>query len=60
MQVLLAGDLVPTQLNMDILKNEYIHIYKDEELRNYFCKKSLKRIKDFDIKNIIKEWESII
>jgi len=35
-------------------------IYLDEDLRNNYKKKSLERSKDFDINNIIKEWEKII
>lgn len=37
-----------------------IQLLKDEEKRDYFSRQSLKRIKDFEISNIIKEWESII
>lgn len=32
----------------------------DEEMLNAFQNKSIKRIEDFDIKNIIKEWEKIM
>lgn len=35
-------------------------IYLDENLRNFYKKKSLERSKDFDINNIIKKWEDII
>jgi len=35
-------------------------IYLDEDLRNNYKTKSLERSKDFDINNIIREWEKII
>ena len=37
-----------------------IRILRDNELWGFFSNQSLKRIQDFDINNIINEWESII
>ncbi len=37
-----------------------ISLLQDKNLWDHFSKQSLSRIKDFDINNIIKEWESII
>ncbi|NOH16236.1 glycosyltransferase [Clostridium cochlearium] len=54
------GAKEPLTKEEKIMANHIITLLKDEELKHYFCQKSLKRIKDFDIKNIIKEWESII
>ncbi|MCD4711907.1 MAG: glycosyltransferase [Clostridiales bacterium] len=37
-----------------------ITVLNDEEMRKYFSKQSLSRIKDFEIKNLISEWENIL
>lgn len=53
-------------VNDDITKEEVamtraiINLLEDEDRWNYFSKQSLKRIQDFHIVNIIKEWESLI
>lgn len=51
--------LVPNN-NLEKLYEAMEMIYLDEDLKNNYKKKSLERSKDFDINNIIKEWEKII
>ena len=41
----------------EILKKAMVKVLVDKELANNLAKKSRQRIEDFDIKNIIKEWE---
>lgn len=43
-----------------IWSNEIINFYKNKELREYFSKKSTDRIKDFEEKIIISEWENLL
>lgn len=43
-----------------ILANHILSLLQDSKKRNYFAKKSIERIKDFDIKNLIKEWEKLV
>jgi glycosyltransferase involved in cell wall biosynthesis len=42
------------------MANAIIKLLKDSDMWNFFSSQSLKRIQDFEINNIIKEWESII
>ena len=44
----------------EMMADTIISLLKDKDLRNHFSKQAMIRIKDFDIKNIIKQWESII
>lgn len=44
----------------EIMADFMTSLLQNEKLRKYFCKQSLKRIEEFDINNIIKEWECII
>jgi len=60
------GILVPTinENNKTIVENKIashiVDLIKDEELHREFSSKSYNRILDFDIKEIIKEWEKVI
>jgi len=42
------------------MSDSIINLLEDKDLWNYFSNQSQNRIKDFEISNIIKEWESII
>lgn len=44
----------------DKMSQDIIELLNDEEKCEYFAKQSVKRIKDFEVINIINEWESII
>ena len=44
----------------EMMADTIINLLKDKNLRNHFSKQALIRIQDFDIRNIIKQWESII
>lgn len=50
----------PLSYEEEILSDRMIKILYDENLRDLFSKKSKERIKEFNIDNIIKLWESII
>lgn len=50
----------PLTKEEEIMAEYIIELLQDESLWAHFSKKSLIRIQDFDIKNMIKEWENII
>lgn len=54
------GSKDPLSKEEEIMANSIISLLQNEALRNHFSEQSLKRIKEFDINNIIKEWEQII
>lgn len=43
-----------------VMAKAIINLLEDGDKWNYFSKQSLKRIKDFDIGSIIKEWENLL
>lgn len=43
-----------------VMANHMMALLQDDEIVNYFSSQSLKRIEDFNIKNIIKQWEELI
>ncbi len=53
------GILVPNK-NMEKLSKAMELVYNDKSLRENYSLKSLERCKDFDIDNIIWEWENIL
>lgn len=53
-----AKDILTTE--EQVMTEHIISLLKNKELQEYFSSQSKKRIKDFEIKNIIKEWENIL
>ena len=43
-----------------IMANHMVSLLEDGKKAKYFSRQSLKRIEDFNIKNIIKQWEELI
>ncbi len=43
-----------------IMADCLVHLLSDDELNQHYRKQALSRIKDFDISQIIKEWENIL
>ncbi len=43
-----------------LLAKSIIKLYKDKRLRKQYSDKGKERVKDFDISNIVKEWEKLI
>lgn len=62
----LHGILIPdpstTEVNIveNYLTNSILNILNNDELSQYFSLRAYKRIKNFSVKNIIKDWEKII
>ena len=48
------------QGNVEKFSRELNHMISDYELRKEYSKKSLERVKDFQIDNIVEQWEKII
>ncbi|KAA2398112.1 MULTISPECIES: glycosyltransferase [Bacillus] len=43
-----------------IMANALIKLLQDQEVWDYYSQKSRERVNDFDIKNLIQEWENLI
>jgi glycosyltransferase involved in cell wall biosynthesis len=52
--------IIVNKIVIDELKEALLSLVNNDDLRNYYSKKSLKRIKDFSEERILFEWESII
>lgn len=51
---------VPLTREEKILAKSIIELYKDEKVREYYSHKGRERAKDFDITNIVEEWENLL
>ena len=51
------GELVPTK-NSKVLADKIIYLYKNPNIRKKYFQKAYKRVKDFDVNKIIREYEN--